>query len=266
MSASGVTLARAAGRTGLARSELRLALTRPGFRQLVYANVLLAAAGAMAPTGIHGLSPGVGAIGGAAYGVRAAVLLFPAVAAVAAALAITDLFDRRMIDIFVLSGTSRLRIVAARACSTGAAALVALAAAPPVGAVVGLGDSLRQQGDYLGHWRSLPDLGMIALVASFLIVAFSAVAATLRTAHAAFGAIAGSVIGFLLLVQLSHGRGLPRLLAAASPWGPLWSQVHHQRDEFYLGMTSRGAMLGSLAWCLVAGALLLVSTRPGRNR
>jgi hypothetical protein len=167
---------------------------------------------------------------------------------------------------FVLSGTSERRIVVARAGAAVAAALLAVAAAPLAGAVVGFGDSLRQHGDYLGHWQSLPNLARIALVAGYLTIAFTAVAASLRTAYAAFGAIAGSVVAFLLLVQLSHGRGLPRLLAAASPWGPLWSQVHQQRDEFYLGMTPHNAMLGLLAWSVIAGALLLISTQPGRSR
>jgi hypothetical protein len=253
---------------GMIGVQLRLALRRPGFRGLLFANVVAGAAGAMARTGLHGLSPGAGALGGTMGGFTAAVTAWPVLAAVAAAVFLCDRSARLVAESMLVCGLPLRRLSGAQIGAAVLASVVAIGVALPAGAIVGLGDALRQQGAYVGSGTVVPPFAAAVVGAGYLVVLFAALAVAVRTPPRLFGVLIVSILVFFAALPIGRDYRYLRLLLAATPWGPLWATVYDQpaRYELSLPMSTVHRAVVLAVWLAVSGVVLWFGTRPDRGR
>lgn len=253
------------------RSQLQVSLRRPAFRGLLGLNALLGLVGATTSTALHGLSPGTGVFGGATQGFSLAIAVWPVTAALSVGALSCDRRARQVGECLLVCGQSLRRQAGQQVAVAVLVGLVATLAALPAGALVGLGDAVRQNGGYLGLTQTTwPPLAPALPATLYLIVLAAALAAAVRTAPRFFGTLIVTALLFLTALPLAGQYADHRLraLCAATPLGPLWSLVYDgpDRNQFSLPMADWQRVAVVLGWLIVSGVVFSLASRPRRGR
>lgn len=250
--------------------QLRVALRRPAFLGLLAANTALGAIGAMSATAFDGLSPGVGLIGGAARGWAVALAAWPVLAALSTTAVLCDRGSRRVGEALLLCGQPLRTQSASHVISATFVSLLATASAVPAGALVGLGDAVRQHDGFGGALPSSPSIFSLLGSTLYLVILCLALASALRTAPRTFATLVASSLVFLTALALGGQYAYEplRALCANSPYGPMWAFVYDgpNRSQYSLPMSALHRLLVAAAWFVIAAGTFLRTTRPARGR
>jgi hypothetical protein len=246
-------------------SQTRLYLKQPSW---FYLRLTLVAAGAVTatiPTGVEGEARGPGVLGGASWGVIGGLVALPLVAAMWCAAAITESEQTGLAQTQLLAGIGRRRQILSVASSTTLLTIAAIIFALIGGAVVGLGDAVRQHGHLVGGIQRPPPLLLIGAATVYLIALGAAAAAATRQRVWCFAALTTSFLVFLSVVAATRRTGGWTWLARGMPWAPLWASLHRSKDLYWLAISPVQSAYVSSAWVLLALSTIALSTRSGRG-
>lgn len=226
-----------------------------------------AAAASLYPIGIHADGTTSGLAGGASIGLAASLCLLPVVALAAVVVLIGFDEESGIAREYRLAGISDRRRWAAtwaRALRVTAGAAVA---GPLTGALVGLGDALRQGGTLTGEvFIPVHGLLLCALAALYLTLLGVALVVSMRNGTQAGIVVAATVTTFVGLLRLfppgSGGRALIELL----PFSPLWATLFSRgRSDYTLPMAASQRVGIALVYTLIAVAAIVLADARARR-
>jgi hypothetical protein len=203
-------------------------------------------------------------LGGTTWGVAGGLIVLPLISALACAASITESEECGMAEVYVLAGISRLRH---EVTTLSCAVLVSIAALPASalgGAVVGLGDAIRQHGSFLGPVQAPPPLVPVFAIVAYFVAIAAATAAITRRRTWSLGSLSVAYAAFVPAVYATRRTGGYTWLARAFPWSPLWSRFHRTKDLYWLQVSTHEAILVFATWTILSAAAVKMATRAGR--
>jgi len=224
--------------------------------------------GASVPTGVLARTSGLGALGGAAYGLAGGLCALPAVTAIVLLVTLAGRAESGLAATEWTAGVSLRRQIAGYTAAMLLLNLAFLLVSIAGGVLCGAGDAIRQGSNLFGtgYWPSLRVPLLAAASTVYVVVIAIAIALLARRVFLGLAAFLGYLAVFALVVELSNAVDWVQHVVWLLPLAPAYAATYTgggpDPRQLHLSMTTN--VVNLVLWAAIALAFCAYAVRSAR--